>query len=138
MTNIFTDIRAMHDKFGVTAWVEKHKDNPEMLNAFLKFRIQSMMAEEWNELNTAYDEKDSEELVDGIIDLIVFGTTILDALGVDGELAWKRVYDANMAKNPGVKEGRPNPLGLPDMIKNSDWVAPTHKDNVGLLKDIFD
>ena len=96
--NIFKDIKDMHDKFGVTEWVEKYKDDPRMLKAFLEFRIKSMMAEEWNELNTAFDENDGEEVVDGIIDLIVFGATILDALKIDGEKAWYQVYNANMAK----------------------------------------
>lgn len=139
MTNIFTDIKKMHDKFGVTEWVEKNKDNKELLYEFLRFRIEEMMGEEWTELNDAFAEKDSEEIIDGIIDIIVFGTTILDAFGVDGELAWKRVYDANMSKEPGVKEGRSNPLGLPDMIKNKEtWVAPNHNDNTGLLGKCFE
>ena len=135
--SIFNDIRVMHDKFGVTKWVADNKDKPELLKAFLEFRIKSMMAEEWNELNEAFENKDSEEVIDGIIDLIVFGTTILDAFGVDGQEAWDRVYKANMAKEPGVKPGRPNPLGLPDMIKQEGWVAPHHKDNLGTMPDVF-
>lgn len=135
--SIFKDIKDMHDKFGVSEWVKNNKENPELLKAFLEFRIKSMMAEEWAELNEAYGNEDAEEIVDGIIDLIVFGTTILDALGVDGQEAWDRVYKANMAKEPGVKEGRPNPLGLPDMIKKEGWVAPHHRDNLGIIPDVF-
>jgi hypothetical protein len=38
-----------------------------------------------------------------------------------------------MSKEPGIKEGRPNPLGLPDLVKPEFWQAPTHKDNLGDL-----
>ena len=137
MTNIFTDVKKMHDKFGVTEWVDKNKGNKKLMYEFLRFRIEEMMKEEWDELNLAFADEDSEEIIDGIIDLIVFGTTILDAFGVDGELAWKRVYEANMSKEPGIKEGRPNPLGLPDMIKQPGWVAPSHEGNHGLIPTVF-
>lgn len=136
MTNIFTDIKKMHDKFGVTEWVKTNADDKELMREFLNFRITKMMAEEWDELNVAYKDKNAEEIVDSIIDLIVFGVTILDAFGVDGEKAWNDVYLANMAKEPGVKEGRPNPFGLPDMIKDAKtWKAPYHGDNVGKIND---
>jgi hypothetical protein len=42
-----------------------------------------------------------------------------------------------MAKKTGVKESRPNPLGLPDLIKPEGWVGPEHKDNVGLVSKLF-
>ena len=43
-----------------------------------------------------------------------------------------------MNKQVGIKESRPNPLGLPDLIKPEGWTAPSHKDNVGLLGLLFD
>lgn len=42
-----------------------------------------------------------------------------------------------MNKKVGVKESRPNPLGLPDLIKPEGWTAPSHADNEGKLKEIF-
>jgi len=42
-----------------------------------------------------------------------------------------------MAKKTGVKASRPNPLGLPDLIKPEGWVGPDHSDNVGLVNKIF-
>lgn len=137
--NIFNDIRAMHEKFGVTEWVEKNKNNPELLRKFLNFRIAKMMDEEMNELRAAaFVDDDAEGVVDSIIDLIVFGATILDALGVDGEKAWYQVYNANMSKQPGVKAGRPNKFGLPDMIKDAEtWKAPSHDDNLGIIPEIL-
>ena len=41
-----------------------------------------------------------------------------------------------MRKNVGVKSTRPNPLGLPDLIKPVGWEAPSHEDNHGLLSQI--
>ena len=47
------------------------------------------------------------------------------------------VFDANMTKSPGVKPGRPNPFGLPDLLKPEGWTAPTHRGNHGSLSDIL-
>ncbi len=41
-----------------------------------------------------------------------------------------------MAKERGIKPERPNPLGLPDLIKPAGWVAPSHADNHGLLTEV--
>ncbi len=84
-----------------------------------------------------------EEIVDGLIDLCVFALGTLDVFGVDTKAAWDKVYEANMAKSPGVKAGRPNPWGLPDLIKPTkethgyDWVAPSHEDNHGFLPEVL-
>ena len=61
----------------------------------------------------------------------VFAIGTLDVFGVDAHKAWNAVYEANMSKSPGVKEGRPNPFGLPDLIKPDGWTAPSHEDNHG-------
>ena len=76
---------------------------------------------------------DAEEVVDGLIDLCVVAIGTLDALGVDPYKAWDEVHKANMAKEVGVKPTRPNPLGLPDLVKPEDWVGPSHKGNHGSL-----
>ena len=47
------------------------------------------------------------------------------------------VLHANKSKEVGIKEGRPNKLGLPDLIKPYDWEEPLHVDNFGRLKHIF-
>ena len=74
---------------------------------------------------------DSEEVVDGLIDLCVFAIGTLDVFGVDANKAWDAVYKANISKEPGIKPGRPNPFGLPDLLKPEDWQAPSHEDNHG-------
>ncbi len=70
-------------------------------------------------------------------DGIVFAIGTLDVFGVDGNLAWDRVYQANMLKHPGVKPGRPNPFGLPDLLKPDGWEAPSHEGNHGTFSNIL-
>ena len=40
------------------------------------------------------------------------------------------------SKEVGRKETRPNPLGLPDLVKPEGWEAPSHEGNHGKLNDI--
>ena len=124
------DIYMMHNKFGVKKWFENNKDDKELMAKYLKFRL-SMCQEELDETMDAINNRDSEEIVDGLIDLCVFAIGTLDVFGVDANDAWDRVFDANMAKSPGVKPGRPNPFGLPDLMKPEGWVAPSHEGNHG-------
>ena len=125
------DNHAMHQKFGVHDWVEK---NPELYDEFIEHRLK-MCQEEVDEAMEAWKQVDPEQLVDSMVDLAVFAIGMCDAFGVDFQKAWDRVHEANMAKSPGVKPERPNPLGLPDLIKPEGWVAPTHEDNHGKLTE---
>ena len=134
MSDWANDIMMMHYKFGVKEWFEANKDNKELMNKYLNFRL-AMCKEELDETMDAIEAKDPEEIVDGLIDLCVFAIGTLDVFGVDANEAWDRVYEANMAKSPGVKEGRPNPFGLPDLIKPEGWTAPTHEANHGNFPD---
>lgn len=125
-------IAEMHAKFGVSQWVEDklEKQDYESLRQFLAFRV-NFLHEELLETETAFSQGDVEEIVDGLIDLCVIAIGTLDILGVDAHKAWHQVHNANMAKEPGIKPSRPNPLGLPDMIKPEGWVGPDHSDNHG-------
>jgi predicted HAD superfamily Cof-like phosphohydrolase len=134
MSDWANDITMMHYKFGVNEWFEKNKHDKELMNNYLNFRL-AMCKEELDETMDAIEAKDPEEIVDGLIDLCVFAIGTLDVFGVDANEAWDRVYEANMAKSPGVKEGRPNPFGLPDLIKPEGWTAPTHEANHGNFPD---
>ena len=130
MNDWANDIYMMHNKFGVKEWFEANKDNKDLMDKYLRFRL-SMCKEELDETLAAIDNKDPEEIVDGLIDLCVFAIGTLDVFNVDANKAWDDVYKANMSKSPGVKEGRPNPFGLPDLIKPDGWTAPSHEDNHG-------
>ena len=126
------DIHDMQTKFGTRDAVAK-MDKDKLL-AFLTFRLK-FLQEELDETKAALLNGDSEEIVDGLIDLCVVAIGTLDAYGVDPYKAWDEVLDANMSKEVGVKEGRPNPLGLPDLIKPEGWKAPSHEGNHGMLPD---
>ena len=133
--NWVEDIEKMQDKFGTLDWVFDNKEDTEKLKRFLKFRI-DFLQEELDETKTAYETMDGEEIVDGLIDLCVVAIGTLDAFGVDAYKAWDEVLKANMTKTVGVKEGRPNPLGLPDLMKPEGWTPPSHEGNHGIFNDI--
>ena len=130
--NWVKDIADMHAKYGVHEWI---KNNPEKLEQLLHFRV-AFLKEEFDETFKAAGEKDAEEIVDGLIDLCVVAIGTLDAFGIDAYKAWDEVHQANMSKEVGVKKERPNPLGLPDLVKPEGWINPSHGGNYGLLNDI--
>lgn len=124
------DIHDMHAKFG---FHESVKDfDVDKLKVLLDFR-EKFQKEEYVEFSKATQEFDAEEIVDGLIDTLVVAIGTLDLFGVDIDKAWDRVHAANMAKERGIKKERPNPLGMPDLMKPEGWVAPNHKDNHGTL-----
>jgi len=136
-TNWFKDMQDMHKKYGVDTWMDAEKNSDwSRLQMFMDFRIK-MMQEELDETKTAFKNGDAEEIVDGIIDMCVFAIGTLEVFGVDANKAWDQVLKANMSKEVGIKEGRPNPLGLPDLIKPEGWEGPTHKGNHGNITDSF-
>lgn len=131
--NVSRNIRDMHLKYGVHDWVDANEDKRGEL---LKLRLR-MLNEEHTETMNAYLQGDAEEVVDGLIDLIVIAAGTLDIFGVDADKAWDEVHRANMSKEVGVKPGRPNPLGLPDLLKPSGWKAPDHENNLGVLPEVI-
>lgn len=122
------DIADMHSKYGVNEKVRTF--DKEKLEKFLEFRI-SFLQEELDELKD--NRGNPEEVVDALVDLCVVAIGTLDAFDVDGYAAWDAVHEANMSKEVGVKPSRPNPLGLPDLIKPDGWVAPSHEGNHGII-----
>lgn len=131
-TNWVKDIGEMHRKYGVNDAIRKM--DKEKLAKFLEFRT-NFLQEELDELKSA---DNADDVVDALIDLCVVAIGTLNAYDIDAYEAWDRVHRANMAKEVGIKESRPNPLGLPDLIKPEGWTAPTHVDNVGLLDKIYE
>ena len=132
--NIWQDMRDMHDHYGVHAAIDKM--DPQKLQQFLAFRLE-FINEELQETTYAAINGDTEEIVDGLIDIIVVAAGTLDAFDIDAEEAWYQVLKANMSKEVGVKESRPNPLGLPDLVKPEGWIGPNHEKNHGLLRKAY-
>ena len=133
---ISNDISMLQDFYEIPAAMDKL--TLEQKKEFIKFLF-NFLQEEVNEGVEAISEKDGDGVIDALIDLIVVAGDTLITLGVDFDKAWKSVLKANMAKTVGVKEGRPNPLGLPDLIKDlTIWVASSHVDNLGDFQRALD
>jgi len=130
--NWVKDIADMHAKYGVNPKVREF--DKEKLQKFLEFRI-AFLQEELDEMKSA---KDGDDVVDALIDLCVVAIGTLNAFDIDSQKAWNRVHCANMNKEVGIKASRPNPLGLPDLIKPEGWTSPIHTDNIGLLNKIYE
>ena len=109
--------------------------DPETRLKFLEFRAR-FLEEELNELKQAIEDRNPEEIVDALIDLIVISIGTMDANEINAHAAWDEVLRANMNKHVGIKESRPNELGLPDLIKKPGWIPPDHSDNHGWLRQI--
>lgn len=121
----------MHTHYGFR---ESIKDfDKTKLETLLDFRI-SFLEEELNELKD--NRRNPEEVVDALIDLCVVAIGTLDLFGIDSHQAWYEVHGANMAKEVGIKPSRPNPLGMPDLIKPPGWTPPSHEGNHGTLSII--
>lgn len=129
------DIRAMHEKFNVREVADTF--DRDLLLKYLKFRL-DMIQEEVTEAFDALEEGNADGVVDALIDNCVFTIGTLDVFHVDAHKAWSCVHEKNMEKTPGVKPERPNPWGMPDLIKPKDWTPPSHLDNLGTLKSIFE
>ena len=126
------DIHDMQTKYQTREWGNNNKDK---LRDFLEFRV-DFLEEELGETSAALVNADAEEIVDGLIDLCVVAIGTLDAFGVDPYKAWDEVLKANMQKSVGKKSTRPNPLGVPDLVKPDNWEGPDHSDNHGKFNDI--
>jgi len=133
------DINDMHRKFGVHKWMSEQlvAGDKQKLQEFLEFRLRFLQEELDETRAAAIMDKNPEEIVDGLIDLCVVAIGTLDAFGVDAYKAWDEVHNANMSKEPGIKESRPNPLGLPDLIKPEGWKGPEHRGNHGYFTNSF-
>jgi len=141
--NWVADMAAMHQKFGVNPVVREF--DKQKARAFLEFRIR-FLQEELDEMSKALADFDAgiidgakaaDDVVDAAIDLCVVAIGTLDAYDVNAYTAWNSVWEKNMEKEVGIKASRPNPLGLPDLVKPEGWTAPSHRDNVGLLTKVF-
>ena len=130
--NWVADIANMHEHYGVHPVIDGL--DKEKLAKFLEFRV-NFLQEELDEMKTA---ENADDVVDALIDLCVVAIGTLDAFRADSYQAWDRVLEANMNKEVGIKPGRPNPLGLPDLIKPEGWVAPSHKDIAGLIDKLYE
>ncbi|QIG68072.1 putative NTP pyrophosphohydrolase protein [Rhizobium phage RHph_Y68] len=134
----FELVDTMHRKYGFYDSVNGF--DKEKFLKFLEFRAASQIQEEVNEYLQAIkdyqyaaerDDKDAmlaavQEINDAIIDILVFtfGTATFTMTKDEVEKSYSTVMDANLKKERGIKPGRPNPMGLPDLLKPEGWQSP--------------
>ena len=124
--NPITDIESM-----MTHYNFQQKD---LTSERLNFRFE-LLQEEIDELATARLNKDADECVDALIDIVVIALGTLHLSGVNVAQAWSAVHQANMGKLRGAKPGRPSDGW--DLYKPEGWTAPSHINNTGNLNSLF-
>lgn len=130
--NWVLDVEEMHSKMGFYSHMYEKVAKNNLIREFIEYRL-NFIQEELNEGYQALKDKEPEEIVDALIDICVVAITTLDLLEVNPNKAWNEVMRANLQKELGIKEGRPNPLGLPDMKKPKDFIGPDHGNNIGYM-----
>jgi len=125
--DLMRDIEDLHEKFEI--------GDPDKIPDVLTHRV-GFLDEEQEELKSAVENENPEEIVDALIDKIVVAIGTLDLLGIDKNKAWEEVHRANMSKEKGYKEGREHSGGQ-DLMKPPGWEKPNHEDNIGILPDLL-
>lgn len=128
---MINDIKALNRKIGIKTSIKKDFSDFQKAS-YLEFRAK-FIQEELHELFDSIIDKDTDGIVDALIDIIVVALGTLDAYDVNVKKAWSRVHYANMQKQVGKNPTRENIYNLPDLIKPDGWEAPQHFDNIGEL-----
>lgn len=113
----FDDVKKFCERIGYQIPRQPGYLTDEMMN----FRINAM-AEELDELREAYEEGRLDEIIDALIDLSYFAMGTAALMGIDWEIHWMEVHEANMKKFRGKTKRQ----FAGDAAKPSDWVPPNH------------
>lgn len=122
-------IERMNTKYGF--------DQIPLTKEILNFKLSCCIEELSETMNAANVNHDADGIVDGLVDLSVFAIGILYNAGVDVRKAFTKVMAANLQKERGTKPTRPNSGGV-DLVKPEGWQAPSHKDNLGQFKNLYE
>lgn len=140
------DIARFHEKFGLENNQEKVQvapPEPESLSELDNWKIENrerMHPEEWRLRNTrlideaiesqvAHESGNDEEYLDALVDIVYIALGTAYRRGWDFAAAWKRVHDANMAKERGKPNNSKYGSGF-DIVKPQGWQPPSHADLV--------
>lgn len=122
-------IERMNTKYGF--------DQIPLTKEILNFKLSCCIEELSETMNAANVNHDADGIVDGLVDLSVFAIGILYNAGIDVRKAFTEVMAANLQKERGTKPTRPNSGGV-DLVKPEGWQAPSHKDNLGQFKNLYE
>ncbi|RLC08225.1 MAG: hypothetical protein DRI24_23680 [Deltaproteobacteria bacterium] len=127
-SDMMKDMLQLNDQFIHADKRPEHSYDREHMERRIEF-----INEEIEELEEAHITFDKPEMLDALVDIVVvaMGTAIL--MGWDFDEAWKRVHDANMAKEVHWRDegdaGTDRDMPV-DLRKPEEWVAPNHEDLV--------
>jgi predicted HAD superfamily Cof-like phosphohydrolase len=99
--------------------------NSKQYNMYL-----GLIAEEFEELDTAVIDNDRVEELDALIDILVVTIGAINSMGADGEGAWNEVMKTNFAKiDPETGKVRKREDGK--VLKPEGWTPPELKQFTG-------
>lgn len=114
MGNIFQD----QTKFMVACDQTVCEWNESQLNMY-----HTLIKEETQELQEAFDSSDRVEILDALIDILVVTAGAINSMGANGEAAWDEVMKTNFAKiDP--QTGKVNKRSDGKVLKPNNWKAP--------------
>ncbi len=116
--SFYRDVDDFHRKF-----LLGYAGRPRMLREDIMGARYDHLYEEVAELLKGICEKDKEQVLDALVDIVYVALGTSNLMGFDFELAWDRVHAANM-KKVRMKTSR-SPI---DIVKPIGWEKPLLKD----------
>lgn len=86
----------------------------------------TLIKEETQELQQAFDANDRVEILDALIDIIVVTVGAINSMGSDGERAWDEVMKTNFAKVDSIT-GKVKKREDGKVLKPEGWKGPDLK-----------
>jgi predicted HAD superfamily Cof-like phosphohydrolase len=119
MDNFINNISQFHTKFKLE-YKGKPRELPQDLSEFRR----KFLCEEVMEYCNACDQRDLEEQLDALVDLVyvALGTAYLQ--GFDFSEAWKRVHTANLDKVRAPSKDASKRGSTSDVVKPPGWQKP--------------
>lgn len=119
------DIRAFHDKFGLS-----QPGEPRMLDLEQSMFRVACLKEEVAEFEVAMAMGNTVEAFDALIDLVYFALGTAHIMNLPFEEGWKRVHEANMKKERAKRPSDSKRGSGYDVVKPAGWNAPVLDDLV--------
>jgi predicted HAD superfamily Cof-like phosphohydrolase len=117
MGNVFED----QTKFMISCDQTVCEWNPDQLDMY-----HTLIKEEVQELQEAFDDNDRVEILDALIDIIVVTAGAINSMGANGQGAWDEVMKTNFAKID-INTGKVKKREDGKVLKPEGWKEPDLK-----------
>ena len=117
----FDDVKKFHTKFDLG-----YEGVPRMLSAEEQGFRWRFLNEELNEVKQALLDEDIAQVAGELADVIWIACGIAHRMGVNLDVHWSAIRDANMAKVKASVENPGKRGNAMDIVKPKDWVRPNH------------